>query len=597
MRILLLCDYRPAGPATVVDHIHALQRDTGHDVSTLSILGDLPDRLDLEQFDAVILHYSLVIANDSYLAPLARYRLRKYAGIKAVFIQDEYRWVNRTLDALYYLKVNVLFTCVPESEIEKVYPAQKLPGLSKFNVLTGYVSKDLTTHESPAYDARTIDVGYRARKISAAYGALGREKWLIADRFQVTGKRYGLNCDISYKEDARLYGQAWTAFIQSCKSVLGVESGASVFDAAGEILPAVEAHEKREPEAPFELLRDRYFPNLDGAVRMNQISPRCFEAAALRTLMILYEGEYSGILSPGRHYVALRKDHSNEEEVIAALRDKATWERITENAYTEIALNPAFGFESFGRYVGEILAQKLERSKWKSPCDRVEPEAFEELARRSSIDVKAKLGRVAMLSRCYGYLDRYVMRLFPERLANIVRSAARGVYLSASCAWRMMATLRRDMGIVAYYRIPVWSFVCLGSTRKVLVEDLIYVQKLSRYGCGANDVAGIPPFSLVYDGATEHLKLISRDNPDVVACISGASGATSISTCSLAHFPIRTVSIELDEAESRRLSVGGEEKQLLDGLTLLMRRHPKIGNRLFGIGTGQSTWLDQLVVI
>ena len=47
-------------------------------------------------------------------------------------------------------------------------------------------------------------MGYRARKISAAYGSLGREKWLIADRFLMTAKRFALNCDISYEEAARL---------------------------------------------------------------------------------------------------------------------------------------------------------------------------------------------------------------------------------------------------------------------------------------------------------------------------------------------------------------------------------------------------------
>ena len=53
---------------------------------------------------------------------------------------------------------------------------------------------------------------------------------------------------------------------------------------------------------------------------MNVISPRCFEAAALRTLMVMYEGEYAGILEAGRHYVELKRDHSNIDEVVSAIR-------------------------------------------------------------------------------------------------------------------------------------------------------------------------------------------------------------------------------------------------------------------------------------
>ena len=36
----------------------------------------------------------------------------------------------------------------------------------------------------------------------------------------------------------------------------------------------------------------------DGKIDLQVISPRCFEAASLGTVMILYPGDYSGILKP-----------------------------------------------------------------------------------------------------------------------------------------------------------------------------------------------------------------------------------------------------------------------------------------------------------
>ena len=36
--------------------------------------------------------------------------------------------------------------------------------------------------------------------------------------------------DLSYEEHDRIYGRAWLKFICSCKTMLGTESGASVFD-------------------------------------------------------------------------------------------------------------------------------------------------------------------------------------------------------------------------------------------------------------------------------------------------------------------------------------------------------------------------------
>lgn len=361
LRLLLLCDYRVDGAQTVIDHIEAIRTETGHDVTTLAMYGDLPDRLELARFDGIIIHYSLTIASDLHISLPARDAIRRFAGLKAVFIQDEYRWVNNTCDALEHLGAHVLFTCVPVPEIEKVYPASRFPGLEKINVLTGYVPASLLNRPFQSYAERPIDVGYRARRLSAFHGELAMEKWKIAERFLSDAKRLDVRCDISCEEHERLYGEEWIRFVSSCKAMLGAESGAGVFDFTGEIQQRVMEYERKNPRASFEEIRDAHFPGLDGVIKLNQISPRCFEAAALRTLMILYEGEYSGVLVPGRHYLALRKDHSNVEEVVETLKNEAQWVRITSAAYEEVACAEEWSYAAFGRKVGRVLVEAAAR--------------------------------------------------------------------------------------------------------------------------------------------------------------------------------------------------------------------------------------------
>lgn len=358
LNLLLLSDYREDGAQTVLDHIEAIRDFVGHRVFMLPMLGELPESLNLDRFDGIIIHYSLIISSDAYLSPRARQRIRDFSGLKAVFIQDEYRWVNRTCEALRYLKVHLLFTCVPESEIEKVYPHSTLPELVKVNVLTGYVPAALLVRPLMTYEQRPIDVGYRARRLSAYYGELAQEKWIIAERFQHDADYWHLRCDISCEEQDRLYGDRWIQFVSSCKAMLGVESGASVFDFTGEIQRNVEAFERENRKAGFEEIRDRFFRDLDGLIKLNQISPRCFEAAALGTLMILYEGEYSGVLEPGRHYVPLRKDHSNVADVVAILQNKTEWLRITSAAYEEIACSSQWSYRAFGERIGNELMKR-----------------------------------------------------------------------------------------------------------------------------------------------------------------------------------------------------------------------------------------------
>ena len=103
LNVLLICNYEPHQAATVQDHIKALRDYSAHNVFVYSGLGELPHNLALDRFDAIICHYSVTVASDAYLGPLTSFRLRTYRGLKALFVQDEYRHVDATVDAIEYL--------------------------------------------------------------------------------------------------------------------------------------------------------------------------------------------------------------------------------------------------------------------------------------------------------------------------------------------------------------------------------------------------------------------------------------------------------------------------------------------------------------
>lgn len=368
LNVLLLCNRpaRGADASTVTDHLDAFRRFSRHNVFELSFIRELPSRLDLARFDAVVIHYSTALGYyvDHYISQAARQRVHDFPGLKAAFIQDEYRMIDRVHEVLRFLGVDVLFTCVPTPEIEKVYPAERLPGITKINNLTGYVPEALVSRTVAPIAARPIDVGYRTRKPPFWLGALGLEKWQIAERFMRKAEGSGLRLDVSYAEADRLYGAKWTAFVASCKAMLGVESGASVFDFTGEIQKQVDAYVAEHPQAGFEEVQAKFLLPHEGRIRLNQISPRCFEAAALRTAMVLFEGEYSGVLAPGRHYIPLRKDFSNFADVIAALRDTAGLQRMVDRAFAEVAQNPANAYQTFiGRFDDVLEREVAARSR------------------------------------------------------------------------------------------------------------------------------------------------------------------------------------------------------------------------------------------
>jgi hypothetical protein len=365
LRILLACNYDPANAATVCDHINAFARYSRHEVRVLSRVGEIFDGVKLSDFDAVVIHYSLFLAIEAFVGPRSRRALAAFRGAKAVFIQDEYRFVNATLEALEACGVDLVFTCLGPAEAEQVYG--KVDRLRTQQVLTGYVPQQLTHYPPVPLAARRTMVGYRGRTYPAWHGEQGREKIRIGKLFKRDAGRFGISTDIAWSERSRLYGRDWVKFIRGCQAVLAVESGASVFDFDGAVAARTESFaalvERPHPipalakKPSYEMLRDRFFAGREDQIDIAQISPRVFEAIALRTLVVAYPGRYSGVLEPWRHYVPLDKDHGNMAQVAAVLRDPERVAEIITNAYAEIALNPAYGYGAMIEVFDQRIAE------------------------------------------------------------------------------------------------------------------------------------------------------------------------------------------------------------------------------------------------
>ncbi|RUR11857.1 hypothetical protein [Legionella septentrionalis] len=381
LNILFLCD-KPTGNAnTILDHISAFETYSNHTIWTYSNLGDFSPKLQLARFDAIIVHYSLSLLYDHFISPAAKRQLREFSGLKVLFVQDEYRQINKLIEQIKLIEFDVLFTCFPEAEIEKIYSRAVLPNLLKYNNLTGYIPEKLAKLAEHKHMAeREIDVGYRGRKIPYWLGELAYEKWSIVEKWRQYAADTDLRVDISYKEEERIYGIDWINFLSSCKTTLGVESGASVMDFTGKLEKIIDFHQQNYPEDSFQEIQQMYLKEHEGKCKLNQISPRCFEAIALKTVLVLYEGEYSGILIPERHYIPLKKDFSNISAVIAKIKNIDYLQNMADTAFAEIAQNPKYSYKTFIHRVDEIISSAFAaKDKKKVAAAYTEKEFNEEI--------------------------------------------------------------------------------------------------------------------------------------------------------------------------------------------------------------------------
>jgi len=398
--ILLLCN-KPEqnyNANTIVDHIESFTLYSRSKIWTISNLGDLPSSLNLDAFDVIIVHYSLSLLNTHYLSSSAKERLKKYTGLKVLFLQDEYRAINKMIEEINNLDVDVLFTCFPNSEMNRIYPKEKLNKLSIYNNLTGYIPDRLhSTEDIPLTSQRKLHVGYRARKLPFWYGELGYEKWNIVKKWKEHVADSLLATDLSYKENDRIYGKKWISFLKSCKTTLGVESGASVMDFTGELEEQTELYQLMHPRESFENIQARFLKKHEGLYKLNQISPRCFEAIALKTVLVLYEGEYSGILNPNHHFIELKKDFSNIHQVISLIKNDNFLQTMANRTYEEIALNPEYSYKHFIQQVDDVIEKEFSERYLIKRNDRLTEGEFQEQINKLSY--KAKFLKKLM----YGY--------------------------------------------------------------------------------------------------------------------------------------------------------------------------------------------------
>jgi len=367
MRILLFCN-RPKetdDASTILEHIDAFKKHSRHEIHLWSSLTGLPDQRILNEFDCLIVHYSISFLTDRYISRTTLERIRAFSGLKVAFLQDEYRRVNFMCLNLKYAGIHLLYSCAPLEVAQKMY-APLLPSVEIRTTLTGYVCERWEKTKIKEFSNREIDVGYRARKCPFFLGKKGYDKYLIGEEFLKNAQGLGLKIDISSKEKDRLYGSEWIEFLQNCRATLGTDSGSSIIDFNGEAEYRLSLYQALHPFAKFAHVPPQYL-ELDGKLEIQVISPRCFEAAALGTALILFPGNYSGILRPFDHYLPLEKDFSNLREVLDILNSENQAKEMIARARKDLIDSKKYSYSNFIDGVDDTLDEVSQQKDFVRP--------------------------------------------------------------------------------------------------------------------------------------------------------------------------------------------------------------------------------------
>jgi len=289
--------------------------------------------------------------------------LKDVRCIKIAVPQDEFINIDYVVEFLNTIGVTHILTCSDRNDWPVIYQNLDRNKVCLHTVLTGYVDETQLkrwNHLPPS--RRETDIGYRAWDNPYWLGQHGRRKVEIGRAVGSAARSRGFRVDVTYPPTVSfLQGAKWLRFLAGCRAVLGVEGGASVLDKDGSIKQRVEGYLAEHPNASFEETRDQCFPDEDHAINLACLSPRHFEACITRTCQILLEGSYNGVFQPWRHYIPLKNDYSNLDEVFKALADDSLVDRITEQAYEDIISSGKWSYRKFVKDVEETIIDPTER--------------------------------------------------------------------------------------------------------------------------------------------------------------------------------------------------------------------------------------------
>lgn len=314
------------------------------------------DELFQIDFDVIILDVTFLDVR--YSLPKATYRkfletyqfIKNSNAIKLAFPQDEYYKTKFLEEAFKYWNVQVVYSLCPR--LKEVYYPSIHDKTTFFLSLTGYVDKyDVETVEKHLvpFEQRSVDIGYRAIMLNPGYGKFGQLKNKLDAPFKKALSEQGitsLKIDSSCSKSYQLLGDDWLKFLCNSKFTLGCESGSSIYDPEGDIRTSVQNYISKNPEADFEEVSNNCFTGEDGKYLYNAISPRIFETAIARSCQILIEGDYSGLIQPWKHYIPLKEDFSDIEEVVEVMKNTQKVKEIIDCCYEDLIQSNKYTYKS-----------------------------------------------------------------------------------------------------------------------------------------------------------------------------------------------------------------------------------------------------------
>lgn len=352
MRLLVLHASRFGSIGAIRDYLEGFQAHSRHDVFFMDAGDGAVPQAKHEDFDVILVNFCCRLHYGSLFSDACDEFVAGFPGIRIVVLQDEQENTLAVRKRISSLKPHILFTTLPPGAWPTVFPKEVFNETRVVRLLTGYARQGSLPSDLSLLPLkeRRLTLGYRVTPHVWRWGELGKLKIEVGQRFHHACRERGIPADIAWTEQAKIYGDDWLRFNASCQGVLGSESGASIFDWHGDLQRRETQFRHTHPTATC----DDFLAEIAGqevSFDTGQISPRVFEATITQTALVMVEGTYAGLLRPEEHYLPIKRDFSNIEEVLDRMADLENLQKMADRAYDHLIKSGKFSYKAMAEKI------------------------------------------------------------------------------------------------------------------------------------------------------------------------------------------------------------------------------------------------------
>lgn len=397
-------DSRSARPKILVLHsLQEISRNTnfeftgsfarhakGCEVHYLNLYGVVASReMDSQDYDLLIVTYEVLAQRAWVYWPEIQQRVTRisHSAKATVFLpQDDYTFSSRLDDLAIACEVSAVWSPIAK-DVELLYPRSAKQGIRFELALTGYVEREkLKEYEgySKSFDAREIDLGQRVSMLPVNFGKIAQRKAEIATRLGEELLSRSFRVDVSTKPEDSFSGSSWLEFLGNTRFTVSRKGGAGIGDPLNKFSNRVAFLHLFSRILDSEMLERLSATNGVVVGDFSAVSPRLFEAAALGVCQILEEDNYlDGAIMPWIHYVPLKSDFSNVDEIADFMRSGDRIQEMVQNAKLALIDSGDFSYESF---VLDLLTKEIGAADTAEPPILIDLDAGSKFASGESVE-------------------------------------------------------------------------------------------------------------------------------------------------------------------------------------------------------------------